>query len=92
MGAGSTKLWKREQEPAPKNGREQGERGKMSKGARNIDPPLTEPHKRKCLNYGQTLIRNRNSVSFEIALKISIKVINHGIFRNLKAFLYGKEH
>ena len=30
-------------EQAPKNEREQGERGKMSKGAGSIDP-LTEPH------------------------------------------------
>ncbi len=30
-------------ERAPKTGREQGDRGKMSKGAGSIDPPLTEP-------------------------------------------------
>ncbi len=30
-------------EQVPKNEREQGERGKMSKGAGNIDTPLTEP-------------------------------------------------
>ena len=28
-----------QKEQAPKNGREQGERGKMSKGAESIDPP-----------------------------------------------------
>ncbi len=38
---GAVKIGKKEQ--APKNGREQGERGKMSKGAGSIDPPLTEP-------------------------------------------------
>ncbi len=38
---GAVKIGKKEQ--APKNGREQGERGKKSKGAGSIDPPLTEP-------------------------------------------------
>ncbi len=39
---GAVKIGKKER--APKNGREQGERGKKSKGAGSIDPPLTEPH------------------------------------------------
>ncbi len=34
---GAVKIGKKER--APKNGREQGERGKMSKGAGSIDPP-----------------------------------------------------
>ncbi len=38
---GAVKIGKKER--APKNGREQGEQGKMSKGAGSIDPPLTEP-------------------------------------------------
>ncbi len=38
---GAVKIGKKEQ--ALKNGREQGERGKMSKGAGSMDPPLTEP-------------------------------------------------
>ncbi len=38
---GAVKIVKKER--ALKNGREQGERGKMSKGAGSTDP-LTEPH------------------------------------------------
>ncbi len=34
---GAVKIGKKER--APKNGREQGEQGKMSKGAGSIDPP-----------------------------------------------------
>ncbi len=34
---GAVKIGK--QERAPKNGREQGEQGKMSKGAGSVDPP-----------------------------------------------------
>ncbi len=34
---GAVKIGKKER--GPKNGREQGERGKMSKGAGSIDPP-----------------------------------------------------
>ena len=39
---GAVKIGKKER--APKNGREQGDWGKMSKGAGSICPPLTEPH------------------------------------------------
>ncbi len=40
---GAVKIGKKER--ARKNGREQEDRGKMSKGAGSIDPPpLTEPH------------------------------------------------
>ncbi len=38
---GAVKIGKEER--VLKNGREQGERIKMSKGAGSIDPPLTEP-------------------------------------------------
>ncbi len=38
---GAVKIGKKER--APKNGREQGERGKMSKVVGSIDPPQTEP-------------------------------------------------
>ncbi len=34
---GAVKIGKKEQ--TPKNGREQGERGKMSNGAGSVDPP-----------------------------------------------------
>ncbi len=38
---GAVEIGKKER--TPKNGREQGKCGKMSKGAGSIDPPLTEP-------------------------------------------------
>ncbi len=41
QGAQSFRKGSREQ--APKNGREQGEQGEMTKEAGSIDPPLTEP-------------------------------------------------